>query len=244
MQQAKLTLDGTTLKTTLTGMRLTKGQLLLGNNVTMTSATSFRATGTSAVLNLGGIANAYREIDKLQWSPDGRRLAVAGRTRAVTYSAGVSGNLAVYLFSGTTTTTMSTVDFSVTASGVSWSPDGQYVAAGGKVSLPASLGLSVSTSNLQVYSVVNNSLSPVTQANLGTTLASYAGTVSWSPDGHYLAVGGNMRNLTIYQFNGDALNQVSYCNDGRSFGNCMASKWKICCNCYKLRNVKHSHLFC
>ena len=31
---SKLTLDGATLKTTLTGMRLTKGQLLLSNKVT------------------------------------------------------------------------------------------------------------------------------------------------------------------------------------------------------------------
>ena len=42
----------------------------------------------------------------------------------------------------------------------------------------------------------------ITQTNLGTTPASYTGQVSWSPDGQYLAVGGNMRNLTIYQFNG------------------------------------------
>ena len=176
---SKLTLDGATLKTTLTGMRLTQGQLLLSNNVTMTSATSFRATGTNAILTLGtGIANAFSEIDNLQWSPDGRKLAVAGQTRAVTYSAGVSGNLAVYLFSGTTTSTLSTVDFSVTASGVSWSPDGQYLAMGGKVYLPASLGLLVSTSNLQIYSAANNFSSPVVQTNLGTSRASYTGPVS------------------------------------------------------------------
>ncbi len=201
---SKLTLDGTALKTTLTGMRLTKGQLLLGNNVTMTSATSFRATGTSAILTLGtGIANAFREIDKLHWSPDGRKLAVAGQTR----TSPQANNLAVYLFSGTTTSTLATVGFSVTASGVSWSPDGQYLAAGGKVNIP--LSLTVSTSNLQIYSAANNFSSPVVQTNLGTTGASYTGPVSWSPDGHYLAVGGNMRNLTIYQFTGSALNQVS-----------------------------------
>ena len=203
---SKLTLDGASLKTTLTGMRLTNGQLLLSNNVTMTSATSFRATGTSAILTLGtGIANAFREIDKLQWSPDGRKLAVAGQTREKLLVQ--PSSLSVYLFSGTTTSTLATVSFSVTASGASWSPDGQYLAAGGKVNIP--LSLTVSTSNLQIYSAANNFSSPVVQTNLGTTRASYTGPVSWSPDGRYLAVGGNMRNLTIYQFNGSALSQVS-----------------------------------
>ncbi len=208
---SKLTLDGASLKTTLTGMRLTKGQLLLGNKVTMTSAASLQITGTSYAYQIQSgttpnyIGRAFREVDTLQWSPDGRMLAVAGQTREKLLAQ--ANNVAVYLFSGSTTTTLAATAFSVTSSGVSWSPDGQYIAAGGKVNLP--LSLTVSTSNLQVYSIVNNTLSTVAQTNLGTTRASYTGPVSWSPDGHYLAVGGNMRNLTIYQFNGTTLNQVS-----------------------------------
>ncbi len=79
--------------------------------------------------------------------------------------------------------------------GAEWNPDGQYLALGGY--RPHS-GL-----ELQIYSLINDTLSTYTSKNYGTRIQS----VSWSPDGQHLAIGGRNAGdeLQIYSFKDNQL---------------------------------------
>ena len=70
---------------------------------------------------------------------------------------------------------------------VNWSPDGQYVAIGG----PLTGGYENAAYQFQIFQFnrMNNSLTAVAGALSATSDELYS--VNWSPDGQYVAVGGN-----------------------------------------------------
>ncbi len=206
MQDAtsQLYLDGCGLKTTLTGMRLTKGQILFDNKVSLTSAAQLqlKSTGTWVCTGYGSRAIA------LNWSPDGRYLAVGGVTPD-------SGNeIQIYSFNSSALTLVTSRDYGSYVHSVNWSPDGRYLAVGGQSP--------ISEDEIQIYSFNGSALTLVTSQNYGDQLR----CTIWSPDGRYLAVGGyapiSGDEIQIYSFNGSALTLVTSQNYG---GNAVSVSW-------------------
>ncbi len=186
---SKITLNGATLKSTFTGMRLTKGQILLDNSVSMTSAASFDlysflTTATSTPSYTGLI---YATV----WSPDGRFVAIGGSGKQT---------IQVYSFTGSTLNLVAeSANYSGIIQSVAWSPDGKYIAAGG------------ATQKINIYSFngtgFDNGGSPIAQS------PSYSGTiesVAWSPDGKYIAAGGvTTQTVQVYGFTGSSCNYLA-----------------------------------
>ncbi|MCK4265404.1 PD40 domain-containing protein [Candidatus Babeliales bacterium] len=126
------------------------------------------------------------------WSPDGKKLAVAGISPT-------NGNeIQIYEFDGSSLTllTNAQVDTGGNFYSINWSPDGKHIVIGGN---------NPSNGNqVQIYQFDGASLTLLTdsQVSYGTT----AYSVDWSPNGRYLAVGGetptNGNEVQVYEFNG------------------------------------------
>jgi len=192
---SQLYMNGCSLKTTMTGMRLMKGQLIFDNKVTITSAAQLqlKSMGTWITQDYGYMVRATN------WSPDGRYLAIGGNTPT-------SGKeLQIYSFSGTSLTLVASLDYGTDPNSevrsVNWSPDGRYLAIGG--------AYPTSGNEIQIYKFDGSSLTFLTSQEYGTFVYS----VNWSPDGRYLAVGGHLptsgNELQVYSFNGYVLTLVA-----------------------------------
>jgi hypothetical protein len=92
----------------------------------------------------------------------------------------------------------STLAMVATVNSVSWSYDDKYIAG----------GANTGTSNLSVYTFLNNTL-----ATVGTpiTAGSNVTSVAWSPTNYYLAVGitNATNSITVYQWNGSTLTTIA-----------------------------------
>jgi WD40 repeat protein len=162
---------------------------------------------TGTTLSLLDSKNYGNEIDSLSWSPDGKYLAVGGDNGTT--------DLTIYSFDGSTLTSVTTQEYGSNVYGISWSPDGRYLAICGL--LASKFGGTASTDEIQVYCFDGKSLVPVTSQSYGNDR--YVRSVSWSPDGIYLAVGGvapssddtgfTYDQIRIYRFNGSALTAVT-----------------------------------
>ena len=135
---------------------------------------------SNTLLALSGALSFSDVVLSLNWSPDGQYLAVGG---IFSYS------LQIYSFNRLNNTLLAGPGVlnpgSDSTSSVNWSPDGQYVAVGG--SLP-SVGHS-----LQIYSFDRSSnrlLAGPGEFDPNPPNSDGVVSVSWSPDGQYLAVGG------------------------------------------------------
>jgi len=136
---------------------------------------SFNGTALAQIANpsLTNSANAYN----LAWSPDGRYLAVGCN--------GTNPSLQIFKFNGVTTTGSVTAAITNEVSNITWHPSGAYIAFGYKTS----------TYNTLIYSFNGTSLSQVSDSgNPGS--ASYA--ADFSPDGNYIAIGGDPGSAIIY----------------------------------------------
>ena len=203
---SKLTLNGATLKTTMTGMHLTKGQLILDNRVTMTSAAQLqlKSTGTWAYANFG---NPGDTVSLVNFSPDGRFLAAAGQ------NSDFANIVQVYQIASPILGLVASVSSpTFNSSGLSWSPDGRYLALG-------------NNNQAQVYGFNGSSLILLASYNMGS-----AGVyvTNWSPDGRYLVIvpinnspiqvlsfnGVSFQLVTTY-YNGDEASNASWSPDGR-----------------------------
>jgi len=188
---SKLWLDGATLKSTFTGICLTKGQLILDNKVTLSNREILNltsATLTTSVYTGGSTVTT-------EWSPDGKYLfALTGWGAA---------NVLVYRHTGSSLIKISQAILPNAGNIIraNLSPDGKYLAViqyYGGITLYSWNG-----SQLQLLTTVTGG-----DVNLG---------VHWSPDGKYLAVTRSSR-LEIYSFNGITLRLVAYTATWSSYG--------------------------
>lgn len=121
-------------------------------------------------------------INSLNWSPDGKYLAVGGSTSA-------GNQIIVYQFNPLNNTltanTPTTFNSAVNAVfSLNWSPDGRYLAAGGQNSLPGGTQIIV-----YQFNPLNNALTINAQASYYSNTA-FVNAVEWSPNGQFLAVTG------------------------------------------------------
>ena len=133
-------------------------------------------------------------VISVNWSPNGQYVAVGGNLSSVGYG------LQIYSFDRVSNTLLAgpgTLNSSDFVGAVNWSPDGQYVAVGGNFS---SVGYSFQIYN---FNRSNNTLlagpGELNPSNDGVS------SVNWSPDGQYVAIGGNFPSVgysfQIYSFN-------------------------------------------
>lgn len=129
-------------------------------------------------------------INSLNWTSDGRYLAVTGG----------SGLLQIFQFNtskGLFTLVSSIATNYVNGFSVNWSPNDQYLAAGGSVA-----GVNPSPIRIYRFNTSTNSLSLLNQSS--TYPLNTIGGVNWSSDGNYLLVGGRGGTpapIQAYRFN-------------------------------------------
>ncbi len=197
--------DGTTLSQILTvapgavalsniawspdGKYLAFGELAAGAGTIIYLYTFNGTTVTGPVtVSLG----ANNRPGALEWSPNGKFLAVAAWNQA-----GAQTYAATYSFDGTSlvgTATSVPIGYAP-GQAISWSPDGQYVVITG------------GSNTINVYKfATNTTLTFVTSSstNLTNTLRAV-----WSPNGRYIAVGDLTGKVSLFIFDGTNLTYVT-----------------------------------
>ncbi|MBY0352885.1 WD40 repeat domain-containing protein [Candidatus Babeliales bacterium] len=184
--------SSTTLQTTHTGMRLSKGRFWLDNKVTVSTRASTVANGFVQLIT-ASYGSRVRSVD---WSPDGRYLAVGGTgpTNGMEFQ--------IYRFNGSTLTYVTGDNW--TGGGaevwrVRWHPNGRFVAAVGEA-----------TNDVRIYSFDGTALTTLDVTDL-TTSGQVRG-VAWSPSGDFLLFGIDNDNpsdeIQVYRFDGNSLTFV------------------------------------
>ncbi len=184
---SSLLLNGASLKTTNSGMQMTRGSLFLSNNVSIESNTG------NGVSSLSGLTSKDygTKVTTLAWHPTGKYLVIGG-------AGPISGNeIEVYKFNGSTLTLVTSLSYGASEVHIlDWHPSGQFLAIGGQG--PAS--------ELRIYSFNGSTLTSVTSENFSIW---YVDALIWHPSGKYLTVGGSHavsgRELQIYRFDGTSL---------------------------------------
>ena len=158
------------------GQYIAVGGSLIGGTEEEFQILSFDRVSLTVVAGaLGGT------VEAVSWSPDGQYIAVGG-----SLTGGTGDDLQIFSFDRTANSLTAVIGaLGGVVNAVSWSPDGQYVAVGGL--LTGGTG-----HRFQIFSFdrANNSLTSVTGA-LSTLPSAIVEAVSWSPDGQYVAVGGD-----------------------------------------------------
>lgn len=130
----------------------------------------------------------------VKWHPSGKYLALSGTALSS------DQNVRILSFNGSSLSLFASFDYVYEALDVSWSPDGKYLAVCGynAVSAPYLRVLRFDPTSASILSQVTS---------IGTGSFAPCGSISWSPDGKYLAAG--MLNaaptLRIFQFTGSEL---------------------------------------
>ncbi len=183
--------DGCTFQLSHKGLRLTKGKVFFENDVTIKNDESREILSITA----RGTDSFTGDGRSVAWHPNGRFLAAATEEN--------NKELKIYSFNGTSITEIDYVDTGgFDEFSVDWSPDGQYLAAGGS-----------SSSDVRIYEWNGSSLSSAVAT--ADTLGSCQ-SASWSPDGKYLAASGAG---TIYVYEWDVLTQTLTEKKSESLGN-------------------------
>ena len=185
-------LNGCALKATMTGMRLTKGQLIFDNKVTITSAAQLelKDTGSWVYMNYGDT------VGSVKFSPDGRYIAAG-------YDYSTSG-YDIYIYD-LSLNSVAYANYDGSIKSINWSPDGRYLAIGGATNS--------SGDELQIYKFDGSLLTLVLSQSYGHEYSPTVFSVNWSPDGRYLAIGGQFptseKELQVYRFDGVSLSLVA-----------------------------------
>ncbi|MBX9830380.1 WD40 repeat domain-containing protein [Candidatus Babeliales bacterium] len=185
--------SATTLQTTHTGMRLSKGRMWLDNKVTLSTRASTVANGFVQLTT----ASYGTRVNSVDWSPDGRYLAVGGFGPTNTLE------FQIYRFDGSTLTYVTGDNWAgggTEVYSVRWHPNGRFIVAGGDA-----------TNDLRVYSFDGTSLTTITVTDV--TTAGAVGRAVWSPSGQYILCATFSDSpddkVRIYRFNGVALSTVT-----------------------------------
>ncbi|MBL4587754.1 WD40 repeat domain-containing protein, partial [Candidatus Babeliales bacterium] len=160
-------------------------------------------TNTSTIILANfDTGNTVRALD---WSPDGKYLAVAGNG---------SSNIHVHVYKfkdgSLTELPRCQANYGNTIYSIKWHPTGNYIAVGGANS---------SSIDTRVAHFHNESLNELIGCRIDGA-SSTVRTVNWSPDGRYLAVGhsGTNQNPNIYEFKNN-MQLIPYSTGPRSLSN-------------------------
>ncbi|KKQ48415.1 MAG: hypothetical protein US69_C0023G0001, partial [candidate division TM6 bacterium GW2011_GWF2_38_10] len=234
--------NGCSLKTTFTGLTLTKGTVLIENEVSVETNASFLFDTLETVTSQPYGTNVYA----FAWSPDQNYLAVGGR--APLYFGGVSNNdeIQVYRFVNEQLIPVCSYNYSTYfIHALHWSPDGRYLFSGGETnpSGPELLALSFNGFELgvaiysglrvspdgryvaifaaggsifRIYRFTGSSLVQVVSSSITSDTG---GQLVWSPNGNYLAIGGNNigggKSLIVYRFYNESITEVASLPSGK-----------------------------
>jgi len=145
----------------------------------------------------------------VDWNPNTKFLAAGGPGDVETFK-----EIKIYSFDGLFLSLFATADFGSHApltaqvNAVNWSPEGDYLAAGGKCAADGDL--------VRVYSFDGSILQEV--ATTGTNNLTCINFVDWHHSGTLLAVGGltaaDEREVWVYGFDGSNLSEVASANHG------------------------------
>ena len=188
--------NGCSLKTTFTGLTLTKGTVLIENEVSVQTNASFLFDTLQDVTS-----QPYgTSVLAVAWSPDGKYLAVGGD--APTQFGGVSNNneLQIYAFNNEQLVPVVSYNYSSDKflHDLAWSGDGRYLFAAGDATSPGS--------ELLAFSFDGTSLTLKAEVEYGVRITS---GLDVTFDGQYVMVysaGG--ATFKIFNFTGSALHQV------------------------------------
>ncbi|MBY0352886.1 WD40 repeat domain-containing protein [Candidatus Babeliales bacterium] len=194
--------SATTLQATHTGMRLSKGRLWLDNKVTV----STRANTDASAFTQVATASYGTQVDSIDWSKDGRYLAVGG-------VGPTNGNeFQIYKFNGSSLTYVTGDNW--TGGGaevymVRWHPNGQLVVAVGDA-----------TNDVRIYRFDGTTLTTI--AAISLTTVGFVKCVEWHPSGEYLLFGIDQDEfsdeLRIYSFKANKLTFLDSDDMGTSGG--------------------------
>jgi len=182
-------LDGATLVTTYTGIKLSTGTLCCDNNVILNSLAErkFLSPLTDvAYENLfTSTIGTYDGVRSVAWSPDGKYLAIGANSSSI-----LGSEVQIYRFDDQahTLTLVDSIDEGNDAVfALDWSSDGKYLAVGTGVNPAISESGITSGDELQVFRFdeLTQTLTGVDSIDDGKAIYS----VSWSPNGSYLVVG-------------------------------------------------------
>ncbi|MBY0352902.1 WD40 repeat domain-containing protein [Candidatus Babeliales bacterium] len=194
--------SATTLQTTHTGMRLSKGRFWLDNKVTLSTRAATVANGFVQLTT----ASYGTRVKSVDWSPDGKYLAVGG------FGPTNGNEFQIYRFNGATLTYVTGDDWAGGGAEVwrvRWHPSGRFVAAVGDA-----------TNDVRIYSFNDTTLTTLDVTDL-TTIGEVRG-LAWSPAGDYLLFGiandEASDELRLYRFTGSKLVFVTSRNNGTVVG--------------------------
>jgi WD40 repeat protein len=189
-----LYLNGCSLQTTFTGLRLSKGMVLFDNRVTINTqaAMSLATTGTTPIgyfvgFGTGNITRTYQAY-AIAWSPDSKFFSVLENTQKTMH---------LYRFDGIGVPTPlgGSVSLLNDPMWADWSPDSRYIA----VAIRSFTG--PDARYVQVFRFTGNS-TPVLIAVATTSGASPTGAM-FSPDGRFIAVcNDNGNTVEVFKFDG------------------------------------------
>jgi len=238
-ETSQLYLDGCTLQTTNTGLRISRGTVFCDDTVTIKTDPTLTLTSLSLQASEGNDMTAF----EVAWSPDGKYIAIG------TLSG--SPGLAIYYFDGTSLTRV--LQSNTPSHLIHWSPDGKYIALrsgvyafdGTSLTQVAALGVAVCVrwshdgkflavtdgATVRVYKFDGMALSLLDHVD--------GALVDWSPDDKYLSVCVVEDSLRIYSFNGtnlalvatsaetdiDSLGTTQWSPDGRYVAIAAAAFW-------------------
>ena len=181
---SRLFLNGASLLSTTTGLRLTRGTLLLDNKVIMDS---------HAERQLVGLGKTVPDATTGQfpywayWSPDGRYLAVANSS---------DQNMQIFAFNGTALTLVGQLPTSSDVDSINWSPDGRFIAVA-----------NYTAQQLEIFTFSGKGA--LRRVGITPTTGP-VNDVTWSPDCRYVGVVNDdpINTLQIFAFNGETINLV------------------------------------
>ncbi|QQR48894.1 PD40 domain-containing protein [bacterium] len=198
-QSSGLFFNNATLQTTHTGMTLSKGNLWLDNQVSISTKanTKFLGITQKATVAYGTTVHA------LDWRHDNAFLAVGGTGPTN------SNEFHVYSWNGSTLTLITSVNYGTRVASVAWSPSGRFVAIGGW-SPSASPGATLET---KIYRFDGTTLTLICGFNFRADHASAGvNSLSWRPDEGYIALCGGSNvstDVQILKFTGVSLTSVA-----------------------------------